>query len=285
MKKQFSFLVSMVALSITSAQVSVPTDIVFDKNVMQAENHWVARELRNGENGLHFTYVLFDEKNGIYRLKGDGFFIIKDNIVVNDKNQFHASDMSSANNMVVKVAILNDERLKQLGLSNTQDLKEYTKYTEVNDKKMSRAIALNDMKAYEYSIPIFQDLIKNNFKEVEAYEELAFALTSVSKFQEAEQTLTQGIKVGFKASDFINSKIFLYGKWEKWKELENVANDVVKEKASTNKNKNLYNTVLVYYQAKKYEDTKRWIAIAKKEMTEDVEKYLAAFDKMEKKMN
>ena len=285
MKTSFNIIFCLSTI-VASAQTKIPEDLIFNKNVVEAENHWVARTPRGGESGLHYSYVFFDEKKEAYFLRSDGFFSIQNNVLVNDASQFHDGDLTTANNLEVKVAILNDTRLKELGLSNKPAwLKDYDSIADPKEKLFVRASALNDMRAYDTSILILEGLLKDNYtNKGEVYHLLTKAYSATKQFSKTDDIIKKAASKGFPRDNFYCDLIYNFALQNKWKEAEEIASTAVANKNTPDRNMVLYTMVYSSYLAKEFDRTQKWIDISRKEMTTGGDNLLSNFKKMEARM-
>lgn len=262
-------------------------DLNFNKRFVQCEDKWVAFKMSE-DSTYQFGFIYIDEQAGLtYNMEGS--------FKINSEDVFIPQKMDSINVKVrlepnrVKVAIIPENRYKELMITETPDWLKYYKQTEDTVGRMVRwgffynawdecekaltylekayqidphhsglefelSYAYNALEQFDKAILILNEAIKNNPKECLFYKELSYAQCHTGKLNDASITSEKALSVCTE------------------KEL----------KAEIS-----YNLAYQYYLKKDKANFKKWAKIAKKNAKgiEEVKQMIDNLNTMEDKLN
>lgn len=256
-----------------SAQNKLPSDIKFNTTIAEAENHWVIFPIGEKNSKWTLYYVYFDDESGYNVELGDKITIINDMFLKDKPDAFKkASIKFRIQNLGEKVAVLSDERMKELGLEKLPNwLKLYRSNISEDERKFRKARTLNEAGLTGISLATLEGLRNNNFKSPQFYFQLAYAYNGQNRFVDAEKILIEAFNNGIK-DDFLINQMHYALLHEKGK--ANQAADFLHGNLNDIKNKNLksqciINQISKFYNINDFSKTQDWIKIYKKEIGND----------------
>lgn len=190
----------------------IPAGIKFDKNFVEAENHWVILPPKNpAEKEFYIGYVYFDNSGGGYSIQEfrkstyeNGRFKAE-NI---DKKGFLIQRLSGN---TVDFAFVPEEGLQQMQLEKfPASMKVYDLEVENDDKKLNRGSTLNGMGRPDLALPILQNLHSKKWNNAKLYYELTFAHNALRNFDEAIKISEEAEKKGFVDELLLKERNYAY---------------------------------------------------------------------------
>lgn len=214
---------------IANAQESPPSDLIFNRNVFDCENTWVAFPKKTTDSVYAYGFVYLDAEAGFtfhlenfFQIGSDGRFVVKPKSMTGTVK--YRLDQNAN-----KVSYLTAQRQAELNLPAQPDwLKHYKHEAPATTAELTRrgrqfnhigafskafqdlnkAYALdphfeglefelaynyNATKAYQKAVDILISAIKNNDKNFWFYRELGYSYMNLKKIDEAEQVYEKGI--------------------------------------------------------------------------------------------
>lgn len=239
------FISSLTALSLFAYSQKF-TDLKFETNVPDAENHYIVLPVKEGEKKVSFGFIYFDEAAGYtFRSLGNLFEesgVLKYKV---DEELKNGAMLMRIDNLGFKSAIISDEMLKSFKLPNPPDwLKIYLSSAPENEKSLRRASLMNGANFPQLALPKLLELYKNNFRTEALYFELVFSYNALGKFAEAEKICIEALK-DKKADDLVKKEyIYALVHQEKLKEADVfLTQNLSSFKTDNNKIEAMINTV------------------------------------------
>ena len=280
MIKNIILCVTFISISL-NGQVKLPEDIVFNKNAVEAENHWVIIKPKDTDKVTTLGFVYYDESGGGYSFRYGGELSY-----LNNEFQLSAHD-NSKSMMITRIgnfspflAILSEKRLRDLKVETVPSwLKGYSMNLSENEAKLRRASSLNGANRPDLALGTLQKLYSDNYRTKEVYFELMFSYNALEQYAEASKIGKEAITKGL-GNDELIVKEAAYSAihTEDWKTAEELAKRAFDFKNQSNKNEILYNLVYNYFSKGKYDEASKWIEISKSKMGGDTEKIFRNLD-------
>ncbi len=274
-------------LLLVALNINAQSGLNFNKRFVQCEDQWVAFKMSE-DSTYQFGFIYIDEQAGLtYNMEGS-FKINSDDVFIPKKMDSINVKMRLEPNRV-KVAIIPENRFKELMISEVPDWLKYYKESKDTVGRMVKwgllynewdecekalsflvkaykidphhsgiefelAYAYNALEQCDKAIIVLNKAIKNNPKECLFYKELSYAECHTGKLDDASKTSKKAISI---CSD-------------------------KKLKAEIT-----YNLAYQYYLKKDKVNFDKWAKIAKKNAKgiEEVKLMIDNLDKMDKKLN
>lgn len=259
--KKFFFLLAFTTAIFVFAQF--PSDLKFDKNFVEAENHWVAipsSTAKKGEVKFYYAFLYFDESGGGYSLQKVNTFKVENDIFVANEEDRTASFIQRFRNPNLLFAFFPENRSKELGLETPKDfLKNYNFIKDKNIALLERASAINGLGKSDLALPILKKLKFDNNNE-KFYFELAYAYNALKMYDEAEKTINEAENYGIVNELIMKEKIYSLVNNNKLKEAEKyLETNFSKIKTPLYKAENIINIINHLYKNKDYKSVEKWI--------------------------
>lgn len=215
------FISSLVTLSLFAYSQKF-SDLKFETNVPDAENHYIVLPVKQGEKKFNFGFMYFDEAAG-YTFDYMGDLYEEDGVLkFRERENAKASSMKvRIENLSFKSAVVLDEMLKKFELPTQPDwLSIYLSSAPENEKSLRRASSMNGANFPQLALPKLLQLYDNNYRTEALYFELVFSYNAMAKFASAEKISAEAIK-NKKADDLVKKEyIYALVHQEKLKEAD-----------------------------------------------------------------
>lgn len=241
MKKLFIICLSILFFTNVNAQEN--SELKFETNFYDAVNKWVVLPKKSTDTIYTYGFIYMDISAGITFHLGGSFYIDKNNKYIGDAEPAHQMTKKRLDNPnIVKMAILTDNKIKELSLTKEPDWLSSYKFSEDSVENLKQlgyhfnhvgacekallylnkaykkephykglefeiAYAHNHLGQYDKSIPILEKALKNDSKNYSFYRELGYAYSKLNKLDMAEKTYKKGISLS--DSNFEKSEMAL----------------------------------------------------------------------------
>ncbi|WP_159475602.1 hypothetical protein [Chryseobacterium sp. 18068] len=259
MKKIFISSLVMVSIFAYSQKFS---DLKFETNVPDAENHYIVLPVKEGEKNFSFGFMYFDEAAG-YTFRSLGTLYEDSGILKHriDEEMKNGAMLVRVENLGFKSGMVSDEMLKAFKLPTQPEwLKNYLSSASENEKSLRRASLMNGASFPQLALPKLLKLYNNNYRTEALYFELVFSYNAMGKFAEAEKIAAEAIKN--KKTDDLVKKEYIYAlvHQEKLKE----ADDFLTKNLSTfttenNKIEAMINTIASSAHHSNFTIAEKWL--------------------------
>ncbi|MCT3939883.1 hypothetical protein HZP52_02445 [Elizabethkingia anophelis] len=281
MIKNIIFFATLIGVSL-NGQIKLPEDIIFNKNAVDAENHWVIIKPKDTDTDkATLGFVYYDESGGGYSFRYGGELSYSN-------NEFQVLPLDNKGSMMITrignfspfLAILPDQRLKDLKIDVVPSwLKGYSLNLSENEAKLRRASSLNGANRPDLALEILQKLYDKGYRTKDVYFELMFSYNALKQYTNASRIGKEAIAKGFSNNELIvKEAAYTAVHTEDWKTAEELAKLAFDFKNQKNKNEILYNLVYMYFSKGKYDEASKWIEISKNKMGGDTEKTFRNLD-------
>ncbi|MFP9114517.1 tetratricopeptide repeat protein [Flavobacterium sp. RHBU_3] len=268
--KTKSILFYLLALCNYSLLLAQKDGLYYNKEYYQCENKWVALPQKEGDDKYLYGVVYLDGSAG-YTFDYQGDFTVVNNKFVRDNKPRESSMKYRIETRWAKLAILPDEKIKEMGLPTEPDwLKIYREGENDTDRLYRKGYLLNEIGGCQEAIPV---LLQAYAKEPEykgVLFELAFAYNATEQFEKAIEILKKGIAKEPKNYMFYRELGYAYVQSGNVSEAEKIYTKGIA--LSTDKSQNAemaFNMAGHYYRVKDKTNFAKWAAIVKKNSTED----------------
>lgn len=279
MKKIALFL--LLAFSLESfAQIEIPKDLLFNTTFVDAENHYVAFIPKKEDKNFTLGVPYFDDSGGGYTFKLIGSFVVE--------NGKYVPTISPQNiiarweNLGLKVAIIPDEKVKEMKLPLVPEfLKYYKSSRPENDVLVDKLSAMNGANYCEMALPKLEMLHKQNYKSAKFYFELVFAYNALQKFSEAENAAFEAVKNGFNDELIIKETHYalLHQSGKENKAADFLMKNFKNFKTKSYESESILNQISIFYNLNNFKETQTWIDNYKNEIgTDKYKKYIDQFE-------
>ena len=278
MIKNIIFFATLIGVSL-NGQIKLPEDIIFNKNAVDAENHWVIIKPKDTDTDkATLGFVYYDESGGGYSFRYGGELSYSNNELqvlplVNKGSMM----ITRIGNFSPFLAILSDQRLKDLKIDVVPSwLKGYSLNLSENEAKLRRASSLNGANRPDLALEILQKLYDKGYRTKDVYFELMFSYNALKQYTNASRIGKEAIAKGFSNNELIvKEAAYTAVHTEDWKTAEELAKLAFDFKNQKNKNEIL---VYMYFSKGKYDEASKWIEISKNKMGGDTEKTFRNLD-------
>ncbi len=268
------------------SQTELPSDIVFSTNFSDAENHYVVLDSKP-QDGQYLIGVPYYDSTAGYTFRLSGYFKVNNGklVLIEDPSASNGIMIARWQKLDAKVAVLNDKRLKELGLSNPAEfLENYKSSLPEKEQLVNRLSSMNAAGYSNLALPRLEQLKKERYSSSKFYFELIFAYNALRQLDKANQTADEAISKGFRDELILKEKHFAM----LHNNNEDAAGAFLKEnlkfiESPVYRSEMVINQLAVYNNKKNIEKTKEWIAIHKKEIGKD--RFTEAILKLESELN
>ncbi|WP_322550109.1 hypothetical protein [Flavobacterium psychraquaticum] len=225
------FIISLCFLSFINLNAQENNELKFETNFYDAVNKWVVLPKKATDSTYNYGFIYIDRYAGITFDSGGTFSI--------DKNKKYIGNPSTESLMmktrldnpnIVKMSVLDDNKLKELNLKKEPDWLTVYKFSEDSVENLKQlgyhynhvgacekalvyltkayqkephykglefeiSYAYNHLGQFEKSIPILEKAIKNDASNYYFFKELGFAYLQQKNLDMAEKTYEKGIKM------------------------------------------------------------------------------------------
>lgn len=286
--KKLIFLFILVIFTKLNAQLNIPTDLKFDTPIFLAENKWIVLPPKETDKNFLFGFVYFDSVAG-YTLEIGDYFEVNNNLfslIANPNKQKGVMKMR-IKNMMLKVAVLSDDRIKQLSLSKIPDwLQNYQTNDSENEKIFKRASFLNGSGFSLLALERLNKLYNADYRPAKLYFEVIFGFNALKKYDDAYKFAQEAAKNNFTDDLILKESVYALVNLKKNAEVEDFFNKNLKKYTNEGfKSESLLNYILSLYNSKDIENTKKWLSIYHNEIKNVPPAHKKYIDQIENEIN
>lgn len=262
--KKLIFLFVLVVFTKLNAQLNVTSDLKFDTPIYLAENKWIVLPPKESDKNFLSGFVYFDNAAG-YTLEIGDNFEVKNNAfsVIPNQNKQKSSMKMRIKNMMLKVAVLSDDRIKQMSLNKIPDwLQNYQTNDSENEKIFKRASFLNGSGFSLLALEKLNKLYNADYRPSKLYFEVIFGFNALRKYDDAYKFALEAAKNNFTDDLILKESVYALVNMKKNAEVEEFFNKNLKKYTNENfKSESLLNYILSLYNSKDIENTKKWLNV------------------------
>lgn len=237
----------------------------FDKNFYEIENNWVVIPNEEGATDYTFGFVYLDIVAGYTFRDGGTFSINKDGKYIVTPVAEHEMLLYRLEENTVKMALIVEEKLKEMKLKKNPDWLNNYKYNENADNLTKKGYFLNHFGASTYAIGPLLKAYKLNPHEKGLEFELSYAYNATGEFQKAVEVLEKALKNNPKDHMFYRELGYSYINLKKPLEAEKIfKKGILVSSDDSQKAEMAYNMAGVYYQSKEKSKFEEWAKQVKK---------------------
>lgn len=265
------------------AQVKVPADFKFTTPFYEALNQYIVFSPRLEDKDLSVGVPYFDPSAGYsYRYFGTLKF-------ESGKLSFAPADANSSliarwQNLDLKVAVLSDERVKEIKLPLEPEFLISYRTDKLDRDFLVDQLGFQNGAGYSnLALPKLEQLRKENYRSEQFYFELAFAYNALNQPSKAEEAIIEAEKNNFKSELMIKEMHYALLHQNKLIPAADYLESNFKNFKSKNyKSESIVNQIINFSNQKDDVNTEKWIKIYRSEIGEDQLK--PRVDDIEKKL-
>lgn len=281
--KKIIYLIVLIILPVLSV-FSQKDGLYYNKEYYQCENKWVALPQKEGENKYLYGVVYLDGTAG-YTFDYQGDFTVVNNKFVRDPKPRENSLKYRIEKSWPQLAILPDEKIKEMGLPAEPDwLKIYREGEDNTDRLYRKGFILNEIEASTEAIPVLLKAYTKDPNHDGVAFELAFAYNATEQYSKAIDLLTKAIANNPKNYMFYRELGYAYLHLNNITEAEKTYTKGVAMSTDNNQSAEMaFNMAGHYYRVKDKANFAKWATIVRKNTKED-SRFLPYISKMESEL-
>lgn len=267
--KQYLLLLALLCGAVLTATAQ-KDGLYYNKPYYQCENKWVALPQKEGEQNYLYGFLYLDGTAG-YTFDYQGNFTVANGKFIKDDKPREASMKYRIEKGWPELAILPDEKVKEMGLPSEPDwLYIYREKENDVDRLHRKGFILNDIEASAEAIPV---LLKAYAKEphYEGVEfELAFAYNATEQYSKAIEVLKKAIAYNSKNYMFYRELGYSYVHSGNVAEAEKTYSKGIAMSTDNAQSAEMaFNMAGHYYRTKDKANFAKWHNVVKKYATAD----------------